>query len=149
MTDPARRLRHATRHLLLAHGTLDDLRRPCGTPLPMPHAWALIELLHDGPMTVSALAERLRIDRTNVSRLCSRMEAQGELVREVHPDDARARLLRLTDAGRQAARSVDAASAAHFARLAEALGPDHDRVLDALHRLAEAMRTFSTPEHPP
>lgn len=51
----------------------------------IPHAYALLELLHHGePMTVSELAAHLAIDRTNVSRLCARMEEAGQLAREPH-----------------------------------------------------------------
>src|SRR5690606_3097369 len=56
----ARELREAVRQLMVAHGTFEEAKRPCGTELPMPHAYALLDLLHHGqPMTVSELAARL------------------------------------------------------------------------------------------
>lgn len=134
------------RHLILAHGALDDVRRPCGAPLPLPHAWALLELLHTGPMTITQLTERLDVDRANVSRLCARMEALGELARVAHPDDGRARLLELTKRGQRAARAVDESSAAHFARVAARLGARSSHVVDALNALAEALSAPSTSE---
>lgn len=135
----ARDLRDATRHLLLAHGALDDARRPCGTPLSMPHAHALIELLGAGPLTVTALAERLSIDRTNVSRLCARLEELGELTRERHPEDGRAWLVRLTRRGERAARALDESSAAHFERVMAYLGGQANQVVAALVVLADAL----------
>lgn len=136
----ARRLRDAVRHLVVAHGVLEEARRPCGTPLSVPHAYALLELLHHGePMTVSELATKLAIDRTNVSRLCARMEEAGDLERAAHPDDGRARALRLTAKGRKVARSVDGQSAVHFGRLAKRLGGDVGDVVSALNRLSDAM----------
>ena len=76
--EAARALRDALRRLMVEHGALDDSCRPCGAALSLPHAHALLELLvAPGPVTVSQLAQRLRIDRTNVSRLCARMEALG------------------------------------------------------------------------
>ena len=138
--DDARRLRDAVRRLIVEHGAFDEARRPRGTPMSTPHAWALLELLqHDQPLTVSELAERLNIDRTNVSRLCARMEADGELLRERDPQDARIRRLRLTPSGADLARSVDEASARHFARLSDALAADDTRVVEALDRLREAI----------
>ncbi len=134
----ARALRDALRALVLAHGALDDARRPCGTPLPMPHAWALLELNHAGAMTVTELASRLNIDRTNVSRLCARMESSGELTRETHPGDARARVLTLTEAGARLATSVDEASCAHFGDVMERLG-DAPGALRALTDLTHAL----------
>ena len=136
----SRRLRDATRRLIVAHGALDRLERPCGTPLSMPHAYALLELLQEGAMTVSALAERLNIDRTNVSRLCLRLEEQGELLREPHPHDGRARLLRLTPQGERSARAVDLASVEHFERILSRLGEDAESIVEAVHLLTDALR---------
>ncbi len=136
----ARHLRDALRHLVVAHGALEEARRPCGAELPIVHAYALLELLQcQLPMTVSELAGKLAIDRTNVSRLCARMESNGELLREPHPKDGRARTLRLTAKGKRVARSVDARSARHFERLVERLGSEVGTVVASLSRLSMAM----------
>ena len=136
MVDKARQLREAFRALLLAQRTLNDMQRPCGTALPLPHAYALLELLHsDTQMTVTELAATLNIDRTNVSRLCARMESAGELTRRLSSGDGRARALELTEKGKALARHVDSASAEHFDRLLVRLGEDGDSILEALHRL--------------
>ncbi len=135
----ARGLRDALRRLILAHGTLREATRPCGARLTLPHAYALLELLHAQPMSVSALSARLSIDRSNVSRLCARMEQSGELTRQVHAEDKRATVLRLTPRGRALAEHVDATSAAHFARLAKSLEGQTQSVIDALETLTTAM----------
>lgn len=125
---------------MVAHGALADARRPCGTPLSMPMAHALIELIQsDEAMTVSMLADRLAIDRTNVSRLCMRMEDAGELTRRAHPRDGRARSLHLTPRGEALARRVDASSTRHFTRLAQTLGGSTGDVIESLQRLEKAM----------
>lgn len=136
----ARALRDAVRQIIISHGALKAARRPCGTPLPLPHAYALLELLHSAdPVTVTALAQRLTIDRTNVSRLCARMEASGELMMQAHPDDGRARVLILTHKGEALARGVDASSAEHFAGIARTLGASAGPVIEALELLRSAM----------
>jgi DNA-binding MarR family transcriptional regulator len=136
----ARRLRDAVRHLVVAHGALEETRRPCGVELSIPHAYALLELLHRGePMTVTELASNLVIDRTNVSRLCARMEEAGHLAREPHPEDRRAIALRLTARGKKVAHAVDEQSAGHFDRLAKRLGGSVGEVVVALERLSQAM----------
>jgi DNA-binding MarR family transcriptional regulator len=136
----ARRLRDAVRHLVVAHGALEETRRPCGAELSIPHAYALLELLNHGdPMTVSELAAKLAIDRTNVSRLCARMEEAGQIAREQHPEDGRARALRLTARGKKLAHSVDDQSAGHFDRLSKRLGGSVGEVVAALERLSQAM----------
>lgn len=135
----ARALRDALRRVLVAHGTLDEARRPCGTPLATSHAWALLELRDAGPTTVTALAERLNIDRTNVSRLCARMEADGEVERVPHPQDGRARLVRLTKGGERLAKTVDLSSTEHFARVLSQLDADVGGVINTLNTLTRAM----------
>lgn len=108
--------------------------------MSIPHAYALLELLHAGEtMTISRIAEKLAIDRTNVSRLCARMEEAGELARQAHPEDGRARALRLTAHGKKLARSVDESSARHFAGFAQALGGSTARVIESLELLERAM----------
>lgn len=145
MTDTAtaRRLRDALRRVLVAHGALEATKRPCGAHLSIPHAHALLELARQPrAMSVSELATRLDIDRTNVSRLCARMEEAGELARSTDPDDARARVLRLTPSGRKRAAGVDRTSARHFGRLSERLGRSTNAVIDALGRLERAMSSL-------
>ena len=137
--DHARALRDALRRLLVAHGALDEARRPCGTPLTMSHAWALLELRDVGPMTVTALADRLNIDRTNVSRLCARMEAHGEVERVAHPQDGRARLVQLTGKGARLAATVDRSSVDHFAGVLARLDASVADVIPHLDALTRAM----------
>ncbi len=137
--DQSRALRDALRHLLVAHGTLDEAKRPCGTSLSTSHAWALLELRDAGPMMVTALAERLQIDRTNVSRLCARMESGGEVERIAHPQDGRARLIKLTNKGEQLAASVDRSSADHFAEVLDRLDVSMADVIKTLHALTQAV----------
>lgn len=138
--EQARQLRDGVRRLMVAHGALEAARRPCGASISLPNAYALLELLHSQrPLTVSGLAEKLAIDRTNVSRLCTRMEGRGELVRRPHPEDARAWALRLTARGKKLARSVDESSAQHFAGLAQSLGESTDSVIESLELLEGAM----------
>jgi DNA-binding MarR family transcriptional regulator len=137
MTSPVA-VRDAMRRLIVAHGALDPSSRPCGTPLPTPWAWALLEL-REGPKTVSDLAGHLDIDRANVSRLAARMEAAGDLARRPHPTDGRARLLVLTDKGEAVAAQVDRASAARFEGVLARLGDDAADVLRVLETLTAAL----------
>lgn len=138
-SEAAVRLRDAMRRLIVAHGALDEVRRPCGTPLSVPHAWALLELRASGALTVTALAERLAIDRTNVSRLCARMESLGEVERTVDPSDARARVVRLTEHGARVAHTVDTSSARHFAAVLDRLDGEAAAATDLLEALSSAL----------
>lgn len=141
MTDDrqARALRDALRRMIVAHGALDEARRPCGARLSAPHAWALLELRDGCSMTVTELAERLQVDRTNVSRLVARMASLGEIERVPHPGDGRARPVRLTGRGTRLAQAVDRSSAEHFAGLLGRLGRGASEVVGALEALTRAM----------
>lgn len=143
----ARALRDALRRLLVAHGALDEARRPCGAPLATSDAWALLELRDGGPMKVTGLAERLNIDRTNVSRLCTRMESRGEVERVPHPGDGRARLVKLTQRGERLAEAVDLSSTDHFAIVLGRLDADAVGVIEALDALTRAMGPHHTQEN--
>lgn len=105
----------------------------------MPHAWALLELQQAGELTVTALAQRLNVDRTNVSRLCARMEALGEVERRPCPSDGRALRLHLTRKGRNVAQRVDAASHRHFEAVAGRVTAPLGVVLESLEALAVAL----------
>ena len=147
--DKARQLRDAVRHLVVANGTLQEARRPCGTPLSIAHTYALIELLQSVELvTVSDLARKLEIDRTNVSRLCARMEDAGEIARNVHPDDGRAWAVRLTPAGRKLARRVDLSSTRHFEHIAQTLGRSTAQVIEALNLLEHALASAQLQKEP-
>ncbi len=136
----AKQLRDALRSLVVAHGVLDTGERPCGTPLNAPHAYALMELLEapDG-MTTTELSAKLSIDRTNVSRLVARMEANGEVRRRIDACDGRAKTVTLTAMGKRLAGQVDAASASHFAQLTTFLELPTKTVVDSLRALHKAM----------
>lgn len=129
------------RQLVVAHSVFNDQRRPCGARLTAPHAWALLELLHQGPMTITGLTARMNIDRSNVSRLCAQMENAGEVERQPHPNDSRARLLRLTAKGEALAHTVDTTSAAYFAKVLARLEQSPSEITSALHALSSAMNT--------
>ncbi|MEO1334908.1 MAG: MarR family winged helix-turn-helix transcriptional regulator [Myxococcota bacterium] len=129
------------RRLLVAHNVIDDARRPCGTPLSIPHAWALLELRQSGPLTIKALAARLNIDRTNVSRLCARMTKLKEIKRAAHPDDKRAQLVALTRRGEQLANMVDTASTAHFSKVLDRLEGEVAPLIESLDHLTAALST--------
>lgn len=144
--DDGRALRDALQKLFVAHGALSVTQRPCGAKLTLPHAYALMALLHHGgPMSVKTLASKLHIDRTNVSRLAARMESAGELQRTDDPSDGRSRRLSLTPKGTALARAVDTSSADHFGRLADLMA-DLPQTVRALDELRATMTTIQPAE---
>ena len=56
---------------------------------------------HGEPLTQSELAHLIGLDTSSLVRLLDQLEAKGMLERQIDPKDRRARLLNLTDQGRQ------------------------------------------------
>jgi len=69
------------------------------------------------------LAEQMRITKQSVNDLLGHLEQRGYLVREPDPADGRARIVRLTPAGRRLDKAVNTEAKAAEARVAEILGP--------------------------
>lgn len=61
----------------------------------------LYELNRAEGCSANVLAEKLRIDKSYLSRILKGFEAEGLLDRRVSPEDGRAYLLRLTEKGRR------------------------------------------------
>ena len=85
--------------------------------------------LADRPMTVSALAVRLDISKQGAGQIIDDMERRGYVVRGPHPQDARARLVELSERGRGA---LAAARAFHHRREAELVRDHGPRAMAAL-----------------
>lgn len=62
-------------------------------------------LANHGPQRPSALAAHLVTGASNASKIIRRLTEAGFAIREPDPDDARAQLITLTDAGRKIAAS--------------------------------------------
>lgn len=145
--EPAERLRSAIQRFVRSFGLLASDQTPCGTTISTSHAHALVVLLDrdrrgERP-TQQALGEVLGIDKSNVARLCAKLEHAGHLTRQPSPTDGRARLLTLTASGRRLAKRIETASRDRFARLLAALpsGDTRDAVLASLEALNEAIVT--------
>lgn len=139
-SDPARALRSLLQQTLRRAGALRDDATPCGHPLPLAHAHALMALLAGGPMRQQALGALLGIDKSNVARLCARMASLGHVAQRADPDDARARVVSLTAKGRRLAGQVEAASARRHGAIVARLPPGSvDDVLCALQALSDAL----------
>lgn len=70
--------------------------------LSAPEASALARLERVGPVSASVLAGQERVRPQSMARTLTLLESKGYIRREPDPDDARSRLIHLTDAGRSA-----------------------------------------------
>jgi DNA-binding MarR family transcriptional regulator/GNAT superfamily N-acetyltransferase len=124
-------------------GALDYAGR-LGTPYSLTEARVLYELSRADVLAVTRLREDLRAERAHLSRVLSRLEENGLLVREDHPDDRRAHLVRLSRAGREAAAMLDVRSQKATGDMVQPLTAGRRRKLT--HALRTAQEVLSAPE---
>lgn len=114
-------------------------RTPCGQPLPVSEAHAMVEIAREGRIRQVDLARLLRLEKSTVSRLVANLVNRGWVRREAAGDDGRGVLLVLTEAGETAAARQADARRDRLGALLDRV-PDDERaaVVRALQTLAEA-----------
>ncbi|HYP76924.1 MAG TPA: MarR family winged helix-turn-helix transcriptional regulator [Polyangiaceae bacterium] len=143
----AQELQASVQAFVRSFGLLVTKQTPCGQPISPSVAHALMVLLdrEDGGLATyqHELADLLGLDRSSITRLCARLEADGRLKQTSAPDDARTRLLRLTVSGQRMASNIRAASLDRFTRIVEAIpASKRQPLLDALEVLTAAVQTL-------
>lgn len=97
----------------------------------------LTALAREGDQTLTSLTRSLNLDKAWLSRTTDNMVEEGLLVKAPHPNDRRALLLQLTDAGQQAAQTLNDQLNTQASRVLERL-PARDR--PQVVRLLEALK---------
>jgi DNA-binding MarR family transcriptional regulator len=108
-------MRKATRQITRLY---DSHLAPSG--LSITQFLMLASLKETGGATVNGLAERLDIERTATGKMAGYLERDGFLTMRPSPDDGRARIIEISDAGRalhKRAEPMWEAAQAEFARL--------------------------------
>lgn len=140
MRDQVDELRRVTQRFFRRFGGLAAESTPCGKPLSMAHAHALMVLLAQGEITQQKLAAELCIDKSNVARLCARMVEAHHVSQRASERDGRSRLVSLTARGARLAHEVDDASRARFRTLLGDIPKQHRAdVVVALRHLVDAL----------
>lgn len=143
----ARELQTSIQDFVRSFGLLVTKQTPCGQPVTPSIAHALMALLDRDeqglPTQQHELAELLGLDRSSITRLCSRLEGAGRLKQEPAPADARTRRLRLTASGQRMATNLRAASLTRFTRIVDAIPPSQRQpLLEAVKLLTAAVRSL-------
>ncbi|TNC27414.1 MarR family winged helix-turn-helix transcriptional regulator [Amycolatopsis alkalitolerans] len=92
------------------------------------HLSLLTLLLHDGPQTVSQLADRLSVAPTTVSLLVSDLSRKGVLVRREDEDDRRRRIIDISTESRPAISQWLSPGAQAWRHALEPLTPAQQRM---------------------
>jgi DNA-binding MarR family transcriptional regulator len=144
-TEQAEELRQAAQRFFRRFGALASSTTPCGKPLSMAHAHALMVLLAGGELSQQRLGGELRIDKSNVARLCAKMVEEGQARQRACKEDGRSRLVSLTAKGEKLAREVEAASRERFGALLRGIPESHrSEVIQALQLLTDALDSMPT-----
>lgn len=102
--------------------------------LSLPEGRVLFEIATEGPRTAAAISRAMGMDKAQLSRLVGRLLERSLLVSQIDPDNARRRILSLTDRGRKAFAELDRGSQNKTEAMLEALRSEQR------HRLVGAMR---------
>jgi DNA-binding MarR family transcriptional regulator len=114
---------------------------PCGQPVTIAEAHALLELQRDEPLSQQELGQRLHLEKSTVSRLVSLLEGREWIIRTRSEVDARVVKLGLSTEGQAAAAQLSASRAEKFGRVLAAIPPEQrEQVIAALEILVGAMR---------
>lgn len=94
---------HAVTSLMRAQqivlARLDALLKPHGLSFARYEALVLLTFSSRGSLPLGKMGERLQVHPTSVTSIARRLEADGLITRRRHPEDGRAVLAEITDAG--------------------------------------------------
>jgi len=82
-------------------GRINQALSPLSLTFSRYEALALLSFTRNGEMAMARMGERLQVHPTSVTSTVDRLERDGLVTRTPHPDDRRATLATLTDAGRK------------------------------------------------
>ena len=104
----------------------------------------VIKLLETfGDLSLSSLSERIRAQNSTVTGIIDRMEREGWVVRERSTTDRRVVFIKLTDKGRELARSTQVEPMEIFRNVLMTLGKDDTRdLLRILSKLQRKVRQW-------
>lgn len=127
--------------LMRAFGLHKPEQTPCGQPVPVAEAHALMALSSSEPLSQNDLAKYLCLEKSTVSRLVSQLQKRRWIMRQRSGQDRRMMELRLTESGRSVVADLAEARRLKFQKIASKI-PLEQRadVIEALSILVEAMR---------
>lgn len=121
--------------------------KSCG--LSMPQFSILIQLHHRGAFSMSEVSERFEITPAAASQLVDKLVQNGFVLREEDPKDRRAKLLNLTDKGRDLVQRGTQERYRWVDALGEKLSAEERaKVSEALNIMTEAVKELEAVQAP-
>ncbi|CAI0842306.1 helix-turn-helix domain-containing GNAT family N-acetyltransferase [Serratia quinivorans] len=132
-------IRDASRHLVRELGFMGNTL--AGTDLPPSAVHALIEIGDRHVDTAAELCSVLNLEKSSVSRMLNKLIKAGELVTLPSERDAREKILRLTDKGRQTLAGINRYADHQVINALQQLPPDASAgIAEGLQNYAAALR---------
>src|SRR5438128_8092324 len=104
-------------------------------------------LLHKGPQPVNEIGRRIELTSGAITTAVDRLESRGLVTREAHPRDRRARIVRLTAAGKEQAAKTFAGHKAAMDLAASGLSKtERGTLIELLRKLGTSAATQAAPE---
>jgi DNA-binding MarR family transcriptional regulator len=116
-------------------------RELCEIPVSQAEAHVLSHLSGYGPCSIADVHRSFGHRRSTLTSILNRLEDRGLIAREIHPEDRRSYLLRLTREGRpvasKARKALERLEAAALASLGESQVAAFVAVIEAIQAAAE------------
>ncbi|NQT25493.1 MarR family transcriptional regulator [candidate division KSB1 bacterium] len=120
---------------------LKDSRICCGVSLAQCHL--MMELGSAGRMTISKLAEIMKLDKSTLSRTVEGLVQSGFVERTISSDDRRFMDVEFTKKGAEIFKSINVSCNSIYDRIFERIPVDrHESVIEGISLFAEAMQTI-------
>jgi DNA-binding MarR family transcriptional regulator len=138
---PAELLSRTALAVFRVHGQMLEVSEDLAGPVGLTAArWQVLGAVLPEPLPVSGVARAMGLTRQGVQRIADLLVEQGLAEYRPNPAHQRAKLLAVTEAGRQAVRRIQPGHREFAQRLAKQLGQEEfEWVADALEKLVAAL----------
>lgn len=145
MTPEQRLLSQVAKTVFHLNGRLLDIAEHLAAPAGLTGArWQVLGTVVWTPMSVAAIARELGVTRQSVQRTADILVAQGLAEYLPNPSHRRAKLLNLTDRGREAVDRIRPGHAALAHQIADELGMEEFKhIAEAITRIATVLERVS------
>jgi DNA-binding MarR family transcriptional regulator len=132
-------LRDIVQQFIRSFGLLEQTTTPCGFSMSLSQVFAIQEL-EKQTLTITELAEKLRLERSSVSRLVDGLVIGGFVSRELNENNRREVILGLTEKGTSSIRKVRDQSVQFYNDILENLSETEQMMFyDGIKRFTDSL----------
>jgi DNA-binding MarR family transcriptional regulator len=133
------------REVARLHALLQRINVACCDGTTLTQCYILNELGTNGSLTLTGLRNNLSLDKGWLSRAVEALEAEGLVIKEKSPSDARSAFIRLSESGEKRFSSLNDVLNEQSSRVLERIPPtEREGVLHSLALLHDALKEEAT-----